>query len=377
MATILALGAYLKNAACLRRADASVQWSALHGDLGTPTACAALEASAEALLHSAGGRVDALAHDLHPDFHSTRVAGALAARLGVPAFGVQHHHAHVAVVAAERALAGPVIGLALDGVGLGRDGTAWGGELLRVQGAGCERLAHLWPLALPGGDRAAREPWRMAAAALHALGRGDEIAPRLGPAAGEAPARGVAQMLARGLHCPPTTSAGRWFDAAAGILGLGLRQAQEAEAAQALEQAATRWLQGHELPAYDALVPRDAGARIDLRPLFARLAELGAAQQAGEGAALFHAVLAEALARAAGGAAAAAGVGQVVLAGGCFFNRLLAQRLRTLLERRGLEVLLPQSVNCGDAGLALGQAWVAERRLAEAPAPIEEGAACV
>ena len=387
MATVLALGAYLKNAACLRYDDGRVHWSALHGDLGTPAACAALEASAEELLQRAGRRVDAIAHDLHPDFHSTRLALALADRLGVPALGVQHHHAHVAVVAAERALAGPVVGLALDGVGLGGDGTAWGGELLRLEDAGFTRVAHLWPLALPGGDVAAREPWRMAAAALHALGRGDEIAPRFGPGVGAPLARGVAQMLARGLHCPPTTSAGRWFDAAAAALGLCLRQAHEAQAAQALEQAATRWLQGQAPPdgstlrddalRCDELAPRDAAGRIDLRPLFARLVELGAQHDAGRGAALFHLVLAEALARAAGDAAAASGVRQVALAGGCLFNRLLGERLAVLLARRGLEAMLPHSVSCGDAGLALGQAWVAERRLAEASAATQESAACV
>lgn len=379
MAKVLALGAYLKNAACLRDGDGSVQWSALHGDLGTPEACAALEASAEQLLALAGGRVDAVAHDLHPDFHSTRLALALAARVGAPAVAVQHHHAHLAVVAAERRLAGPLVGLALDGVGLGTDGTAWGGELLRVDGAVFKRVAHLTPLALPGGDVAAREPWRVAAAALHALGRGAEIAPRFAGAVGEPLARGVAQMLARGLNCPLTTGAGRWFDAAAAALGLSVRQAHEAEAAMALEQAATQWLGQHRLPAGGAGEAADGGERIErieLLPLFARLLVLGDEGRAGEGAALFHAVLADALARAATAAAAAAGTTQVVLGGGCFFNRLLSSRLTDALTRTGLDVLLPQSVNCGDAGLALGQAWVAEQALMANPALAQETLPC-
>ena len=160
MPTILALGAWLKNAACLWQGGGGVAWSPLHGDLATPEACEALEASAQRLLDQAGGRVDALAHDLHPDFHSTRLAQSLAAELGVPALPVQHHPAHIGVVLAEQDLAGPVIGLALDGVGLGTDGLAWGGELLYVAAGGWERLGHLYPLALPGGDTAAREPCR-------------------------------------------------------------------------------------------------------------------------------------------------------------------------------------------------------------------------
>ena len=162
-ARVLACGAFLKNRA-LRLDGARFAWSAPHGDLGEPDACAALDASVETLL--AHGGIDAVAHDLHPDFHSTRLALALAERLGVPAVGVQHHHAHIAAVIAEHGLAEPVIGIALDGVGLGTDGQAWGGELLWVDGgAGAhrwERVAHLQPLALPGGDVAAREPWRLA-----------------------------------------------------------------------------------------------------------------------------------------------------------------------------------------------------------------------
>ena len=167
-ARVLACGAFLKNRAGWLDGT-RFAWSAQHGDLGEAEACRALDTSAETLL--ALGGVDAIAHDLHPDFHSTRLALALAERLGVPAVGVQHHHAHIAAVIAECGLAEPVIGIALDGVGLGSDGQAWGGELLWVDGGAAaqrwERVAHLQPIALPGGDVAAREPWRLAAAMLH------------------------------------------------------------------------------------------------------------------------------------------------------------------------------------------------------------------
>ena len=111
-------------------------------------------------------------------FYSTRFAARFASARAVPMVGAQHHHAHIAAVLAEHRVRGPVLGVALDGVGLGVDGTAWGGELLRVSGAHFDRLGHLARIALPGGDRAAHEPWRMAAAALHLMGRGSEIPAR-------------------------------------------------------------------------------------------------------------------------------------------------------------------------------------------------------
>ncbi|MBK1615133.1 hydrogenase maturation protein HypF [Rubrivivax gelatinosus] len=359
MSSILATGAFLKNVAGLS-VDGRFTASALHGDLGTPEACVALEASVGALLERVDGRVDAVAHDLHPDFHSTRIALALAAELGVPAIAVQHHVAHVAAVMAEHRIDGPVIGLALDGFGLGDDGGAWGGEILWVDGAQHRRVGHLLPLGLPGGDRAAQEPWRMAAAALHALGRGAEIEARLAPAVGTTAARTVCSLLQRGLNCPQTTSAGRWFDAAAGLLGISVRQAHEAEAAIALEQLA----RGHadEDPADVATL--HAGL-VDLRPVAARLVELGERGEAARGAALFHRALADGLVAAAAAACRDAGIRRVVLGGGCFFNRVLSARIEAGLAAHDLEPLRPAALaDCGDAGLARGQCRVAERRLA-------------
>jgi hydrogenase maturation protein HypF len=178
---VIAVGAWLKNAACRLTAGVA-QLSAVHGDLANPQACAALEASVAALRRQSPRPVAAIAHDLHPDFFSTRLAQRLAAELGVPAIGVQHHHAHIAAVMAEHGAREAVIGLALDGFGLGSDGQAWGGELLWVDTQRWARLGHLGMLALPGGDAAAREPWRMAASALHVLGREAQIVDRLGAA---------------------------------------------------------------------------------------------------------------------------------------------------------------------------------------------------
>ena len=356
---VLALGAYLKNT--VGRLDGNAfDASALHGDLGDADACRVLDDSARRLA-ALQPPVAAIAHDLHPDFPSTRLAQALAAELGVPAWPVQHHRAHLAVVQAEACLHGPVLGLALDGVGLGSDGQAWGGELLwaddPTRSSRWLRLAHLPALPLPGGDRAAREPWRMAAAVLWTAGRADQIAPRLAPTVGAAAARGVAELLARRLHCPATTAAGRWFDAAAAALGLHTGPQAEAEAAVALERAAAEWLADQpadaERPAAAEPLPLD-----QLPALVASLFDLPAARR-GEGAARFHIGLASALAQATLQQAAALDVGTVVLGGGCFFNRVLSQALTRRLEAAGLRVLRPSAPGCGDAGLALGQAWLA------------------
>ena len=362
--SVLACGAWLKNAACLLDAHAPL-WSASHGDLSHPDACRALEDSARSLLRQAQHPVMAVAHDLHPDFYSTRLAVALAHELGVPAIGVQHHHAHIAAVMAEHDVQEPVVGLALDGVGLGTDGTAWGGELLWVATNDWRRLGHLWPLALPGGDVAAREPWRMAAAALHALGRTREVGQRFAPVAGKTAAEMVQRMLERGINCPSTSSTGRWFDAAAGALALSVRQTHEAEAAMALELQAQAWLAQNGTPAVLHGVDMHNTEQLDIRPLLAQL--LGTpAGSAGvpAAAAWFHLALAEALADWAALAAEEMRTRTVCLGGGCFFNQLLTSRVTSSLQQRGLRVLLPQAHSCGDAGLALGQAWVAAHQVA-------------
>ena len=364
--SVLGVGAWLKNAACLVLGG-QVHWSRPHGDLRDPAACVALQASVQGLVQmarAAGAPVQAIAHDLHPDFFSTRLAVDQASALGVPAIGVQHHHAHIAAVVAAHALDEPVIGLALDGVGMGADGGAWGGELLWLDGTTWHRMGHLRELALPGGDRAAREPWRMAASALHALGRGAEIPQRFGPAVGDARASGVRQMLVQNLNCPPTSSTGRWFDAAAGALGLSLFQAEEAEAAMALEAAAARGIAQHPglQPARGVCI--DEHNRLDLLGAMPEL--LGT--QAGHvdaAAAGFHLALADALATWAARAANGRACQVVCLGGGCFANAILRERVASRLGSAGFTVYQATEPGCGDAGLALGQAWVAAQQLAE------------
>ncbi len=351
--SVLATGAYLKNTVCVTRGDEAFL-SAHIGDLDNATTCDTLVEVVDHLCAVLDVAPEAVAHDLHPDFFSTRFATSFAASRGLPVVPVQHHHAHIAAIAAEHRYAAPLLGLALDGVGLGNDGAAWGGELLWVDGAKWQRLGHLGELKLPGGDRAAREPWRMAASALHRLGRGVEITARF---ASQSAAPAVVEMLERNLNCPATSSMGRVFDAMGGLLGVRAVSAFEGQAAMLLEGLADR--HGSVLPA-DELFRIDDESTLDLTPLIARIAD---ERDAGYGAALFHATVIAALAAWVARAADSTGLRTVALGGGCFLNAILSTGLAQALIARNLTVLEARQAPPNDGGLSLGQAWVAMHAL--------------
>ena len=345
---VIAFGGLFRNTVCVARGREAFV-SAHVGDLDNAASCAAQDEAVEHLLALLDVTPGAVACDLHPDFHSTCAAARFAAERGIELVQVQHHHAHVAAVAAEQGIDGPLLGVALDGVGLGDDGGAWGGELLHVDGAAMRRLGRLRPLALPGGDRAAREPWRMGASALHALGHGGAIEARFD----EPGAAAVRQMLERGVNCPPTSSAGRLFDAAAALLDVRRVNRFEADAAMALE-ALTAGMPAQR-PDPD-LWRIDDALQLDLRPLLGRLMTTAAPHL---GATLFHDTLAVAVAHWAAAAAADTGLDRVALTGGCLLNRRLALRLDEELRALGLAPLRASRVPPHDGGLSLGQAWVA------------------
>ncbi|MDD4911974.1 MAG: carbamoyltransferase HypF [Sideroxydans sp.] len=403
---VLAMGAWYKDTLCITSGRQAFI-SKCVGDLDTPEACHAHERTARALLEWLGDKPQAIAHDLHPDFHSSRFAAQLAAELDVPLIAVQHHHAHIAAVCAEHGVNEPVLGLALDGVGLGTDGTAWGGELLLVDGSskplargrergwgegwqgetpielsgtnphphpfprlrgkgadthhsfqsedGFQRIGHLRPMPLPGGDKAAQEPWRMAASVLHESGRGGEIVRRY---ADEPAAATVMNMLQRDFNCPRTSSMGRVFDAAAGLLGICHKMEFEAQAAIALEQAATRYTS--RLPALPQGWRLSAEGELDLLPLLSALTDM---QDAEQGAALFHATLVEAIADWIKQATQQTGITVVACGGGCFFNKLLSTGLRERMDAMGVRMLRSKRLLPGDTAIALGQAWVATKNI--------------
>ncbi|WP_247871893.1 carbamoyltransferase HypF [Azospirillum sp. TSO35-2] len=338
---ILAVGGHLKNTVCVTRGDEAFLSQHI-GDLDNAATLEFLEETVAHLLHVLGVQPVAVAHDRHPDFHSTRFAE----RSGLPAIAVQHHHAHVAAVMAEHRVEGPALGLALDGFGLGDDGGSWGGEMLLVDGSTAERIGRFAPLAQPGGDVAARQPWRMATAALVRMGRADEVVPRF---AGHGPAEGVRRMIERGINAPLTSSCGRWFDAACGLLGVRAVAGFEGEAPMALESLVRR-------PRVADGAWRIDGDELDLTPLLERLLTVA---DAVEGAELFHGTLTAALVAWTLPQLQARGLRRVVLSGGCLMNAVLAEGLVAGFQAAGVAALLPRLAPANDGGLSLGQAWAA------------------
>ena len=348
---VLAVGGHLKSTVCLTRGDEAFLSQHI-GDLDNAATLEFLEETVAHLSRILAVEPVAVAHDLHPDFQSTRFAESL----GLPTLPVQHHHAHIAAVLDEHGMDEPALGLALDGFGLGTDGGSWGGEMLLVEGARFTRLGHLAPLAQPGGDVAARQPWRMAAAALARMGRAAEIAERF-TACG--PAEGVRRMIEAGFNAPLTSSCGRWFDAACGLLGVRAVAGFEGEAPMALESLVRN-------PTVLEGGWRIGGGVLDLTPLLESLLQINAQ----DGADRFHGTLAAALVDWAMPELAARGLDRVALSGGCLMNAVLAEGLSAGFAARGVTALLPRRAPANDGGLSLGQAWVAvQHRIQEGPSP--------
>jgi hydrogenase maturation protein HypF len=351
--SVLACGAWLKNTICLTRGNEAFVSQHI-GDLDHAGARAMLYETVSYLRDILDVQVQAVAHDLHPDFYSTQFAQDFAVQNDLPLFAVQHHHAHIAAICAEHQVDEPVLGLALDGVGLGLDGAAWGGELLRIEGVQCQRLGHLAPLSLPGGDRAAHEPWRMASAVLFDLQRGDEITHRFALQTG---ATTVHSMLQRKLNCPTTTSMGRYFDAVAGLLGVSEVLAYEGQAAMKLEALAQRH---GKIDALEGGYTLSENGILSFLPLFAWLAD---EHDVARGAALFHATLAAGLSAWVQRASRSTGIRTVALGGGCFLNDVMTSALTVSLASHGIRVLTAQQLPPNDGAISLGQASVALQRI--------------
>jgi hydrogenase maturation protein HypF len=379
---LLAVGPHLKNTFSLMAQD--VAFVSQHvGDLENVET---LDHYREALVRFQALfsiEPEVVARDLHPGYLSTRIAEEMGLDRVID---VQHHHAHIAAVAGEHGVLDPVVGIAYDGTGYGDDGLTWGAELLLADLTGYRRLAQLRYAPMPGGDLAARTPWRVAAGYASLEPDLTDSFERAFDGVPSDERRIVATQIDRGVNAPLASSMGRLFDAAAAVLGVRRGSAYEGQAAMELEALARRYVAGSLGESRDpsevigegsvrAHLPRIAlpvnglpgeTAVMDPLPLLAELgARAAAGEDAGRLAAAFHASVGEATVDLAAAACGEHGISRVALGGGVFQNSLLLAIVGGGLVSRGLEVLLPERLGPNDGAISYGQAVVAAARLAD------------
>jgi hydrogenase maturation protein HypF len=360
---LLACGAELKNTFCLAKARSA--WVSHHiGDLSNYET---LRSFTDGIAHFErlfAVAPEVVAHDMHPEYLSTKYA---LEREGVQLIAVQHHHAHLAACLAEHGQHGHAIGAIFDGTGYGTDGSVWGGEILLGDVADFTRVGSLLPVRLPGGERAVREPWRMACAWLSEAYALMKEAPKIpGALAGLVDGRAwgqVAQLARTGLGSPLTTSMGRLFDAVAAICGVRATVNYEGQAAIELEAACDP----AERRSYTISLQR-VGGRLLIDPretVRAISSDVDGGVAIGVVASRFHAAVAGAIVEACAAAASSSDTDLIVLSGGVFQNRRLLETALEGLHAVGLRTLIPERLPLGDGGISYGQAAVAARRLAQ------------
>lgn len=338
---IVALGAQQKNTLCLIREDQAFV-SQYMGSLSSPESIVFFEQTFQHWLSFLNIEPELFVHDCHPDFFTSQWVE----QQSKPSIAVQHHHAHLASVIAEHHLDSPCLGLALDGYGYGPQGQAWGGELMRLEGAEYQHLSQLEPLTFVGGEQAIREPWRMAASVLHQLGRSEEILPKLGhfPLA-----KALVTYLDKQNNIPQTSACGRLFDAAAALLGICWQSSFEGQAAMQLESLVSK-----------PTILTDgwclADTRLSFSPLLNHLADC---QNNETGANLFHGTLIAGIAEWLIHHCQNSQINQVVLSGGCLTNRVFTSGICHALKQQNITPFLPKNLPVNDGGISLGQAWIA------------------
>ena len=334
----LAVGAYMKATVALAWDNRAVV-SPHIGDLASPRARAVFCQVVSDLQELYGVRAQCVAHDAHPDFPNTRWAH----ESGLPTQQIWHHYAHAAAVAGEYPGEEPLLCFTWDGVGLGPDKTLWGGEGILGRPGAWSRVASFRPFRLPGGERAARDPWRSALALCWESGQAWPEGESLGGPLLRAAFEGD-------INAPPTTAVGRLFDAAAALVGVCRHASYEGEAPMSLEALC-------EEPAHPLPMPlaRDALGvwRSDWAPLVRAMLDENC--DAAARAAVFHASLAHSLCQQALAVRSDSGVRRVGLSGGVFQNRVLTERAQALLMAEGFEVLIPERLPVNDAGISYGQ----------------------
>jgi hydrogenase maturation protein HypF len=363
-APLLACGGHLKNTFCLGKGRQAFVSHHI-GDLENLETLTSFREGIEHFQRLFDIYPQAIAHDLHPEYLATKYA----LNADIPQkIGVQHHHAHIASVLAEHGLSGPVIGIAADGTGFGTDGAVWGCEIMVADLTGFERLAHLTYVPLPGGEQAVRQPWRMAAVYL-AQAYGDAFLELDIPFVRQLDRskwRVLAQMIARGVNSPPTSSLGRLFDAVAALIGLRGEALYEGQAAIELEMLAVGVPALDVAHPYPFIIQRHKGtpSTLDVAPMIrAIVSDLQRGLPTSHIASHFHCSIAELLAVASNDAREQTGLNSVALSGGVFQNRLLLEMLMARLEEMDFSVYINRRVPPNDGGISLGQLAVAAAQL--------------
>ncbi|MDU9050371.1 MAG: carbamoyltransferase HypF [Candidatus Electrothrix sp. Rat3] len=363
---MLAVGGQLKNTFCL--AEGAQAFLSQHiGDMDEAATCAAFEASMQQASQLFRIQPKYIAHDLHPQYFTTRYAQQKAQQSGLPCIAVQHHHAHIAACMADNGLEDrQLIGLAFDGTGYGSDGTVWGGEVLIASYTDFERFAHFQYLPLPGGEAAIRQPWRIAVGAAHALGienaELDEL-PFLDHIEPQALTI-IRQQVDKQINCPLTSSLGRLFDAAASLIGIRNRISYEGQAAIELEVLSRHYLNSTTPYPTNSFPVDSPDNAVPLQKLFrAMIEDVQRQKPAGLIGAKFHHSIAQLSIDLCLQACAATGLHEAALSGGVWQNQLLFDLVRQGLEEQGLTVYCHQQIPCNDGGLALGQLAVAHHQM--------------
>jgi len=360
---VLACGGHLKNTFCLGKEDQAFVSHHI-GDLENLETLTAFRQGIEHFQQLFDIWPEAVAYDLHPEYLATKHALALDARHKI---GVQHHHAHVASVLAEHGLAGAVIGVAADGTGYGLDEAVWGGEIMVADLTAFERVAHLAYVPLPGGQQAIRQPWRMAAVYL-AQAYGQDFPDLDIPFTQRLDRRRwrpLAQMMARNLNSPPTSSLGRLFDAVAALLGVRDAVVYEGQAAIELETVAIPTTE-----TYPFAINQGPPLTLDVQPMIrAIVLDLQQDVPLPAIAGRFHRTIAALLLAACQRVREESALNRVALSGGVFQNRLLLEQLTAMLQADGFQVYRNRLTPPNDGGLSLGQAAVAAARLAAEKSP--------
>jgi hydrogenase maturation protein HypF len=350
---LIGVGGELKNTFCLTRGRYAFLSQHI-GDMENYETLASFEDGVEHLENLFRIKPEAVIYDLHPNYMSTRYALERAEREGLPAVGVQHHHAHIAACMAENGLDGkdPVIGVSFDGTGYGDDGAIWGGEVLVCDYSGYERKYHLSYIPLPGGDKAVREPWRVALAWLDRMGIEPATIPSFLQARTPEEIKVVLQQIEKGINTPLTSSMGRLFDVAATLCGIRYTVNYEAQAAiefealvdPAVTEAYSFGIEEHVIdpvPALRGLI-QDVQKRVPV----------------GKIAACFHNGLIKVILDVCRDIRSKTGIRDVALSGGVWQNMVMLKQAVDDLQTEGFSVFLHREVPANDGGIALGQAVV-------------------